>query len=989
MSGVVPAGAIVRGACQRHINDLEKSKTLPGYPFYYDKHKASEAIRFFEEYLFLNGGQFEGLPFLLLPWQAFIIGSIYGWVRKSDDYRRFRVVYIETPKGPLALDTPIATLDGWTTMGEIKIGDHVFDEKGLPTKVIGVSSVFYNRKCFRVTFSDGSQIIADSEHRWPTRSYREDGRVRLKTTDEISKSMEAWKTGCSLLKNHHIQVAPALELPASELIIPPYVLGVFLGDGDTDSSRITVHRDDWEIVQYIQDDGVAIKEQQEYSEKVARVSMIDGNGRKTLGRKVVSAALNIKHFTLSEMARITGCDSDRISKFIKKNELFEMISPRINPGFGNGTIASTWRLSLEKRQKAQDFVDTSPSMLSRLRSLGLIGSKFIPNQYLRASHGQRLLLLQGIMDTDGSVAKGGRCEITLCNKRLIYDVQELLISLGYKCSIYESAAKIKGREVGRRWRLCFQAYDTFPVFRLSRKKKKLVPAPAKGIRSLSRAVVSCDEIKSVPVRCITVESESHLFLAGKSLIILANSGKSPLAAGVGLKGLVADQEPRAEIYAAATYRDQAMVLFRDAVAFYDQSPQLREMLVPSGTGSTRWNLAYLEKGSFFRVISSEKKGQSGPRPHVVLLDEIHEHKDGTVIEMLRAGFKFRRQPLSFMISNSGHDKTSVCWEYHELGEKVACEQLQNDEVFAYICSLDDEDLKDDKYLTDESLWTKVNPSLEYGLPGYDYIRAQVAEAKGMPSKMSTVKRLCFCQWTESENPAISKDVWMACQDKDYSDDILLGRRCWGGLDLSAVNDLTAFSLIFEPSQEDSFWRLKAWFWVPGIGLINKSDKDHVPYIAWRDAGYITAIDRNSIEYDFVIVDLKKLSVEFDIQKIAFDRWNMKVFQKDLARLGIELPELVEFGQGYKSMSPAIKVFEKKLLDTAIKHDGNPCLTWNASNVVAIEDPADNKKYIKPNSGARIDGIISSVMACGIIEETGIKSAYDGLTSEEISSRMAL
>jgi phage terminase large subunit-like protein len=453
------------------------------------------------------------------------------------------------------------------------------------------------------------------------------------------------------------------------------------------------------------------------------------------------------------------------------------------------------------------------------------------------------------------------------------------------------------------------------------------------------------------------------------------SGKSPLCAGIGLKGLVADNESRAEIYAAATFRDQAMVLFRDAVAFYDQSPELQARLTASGAGALRWNLAYLEKGSFFRVISSEKKGQSGPRPHMALLDEIHEHRDGTIIEMLRAGFKFRRQPLSVMITNSGHDKTSICWEYHDLGVKVACEQIENDEFFSYICSLDDEDLEDDKYLTDESLWPKVNPSLEYGLPGYDYIRAQVREAQGMPSKMATVKRLCFCQWTEAENPAIGKDVWFACQDKDYAIDILKGRRCWGGLDLSAVKDLTSFALLFEPGIDDLFWRLKVWFWIPGIGIVKKTDQDRVPYVAWRDAGFIKAIDRKTIEYEFVIPDIVDICAGFKVQKIAYDRWGYKNFEKELVRIGAELPELIEFGQGFQSMSPAIKVFETKLIEGTLRHDGNPCLTWNAANVVAIEDAAKNKKYDKSRSTGRIDGIISAVMACGIIEQV-VASGFD-------------
>lgn len=465
------------------------------------------------------------------------------------------------------------------------------------------------------------------------------------------------------------------------------------------------------------------------------------------------------------------------------------------------------------------------------------------------------------------------------------------------------------------------------------------------------------------------------------------SGKSPIAAGIGIKGLVADNEPRAQIYAAATTKDQAQVLFRDACAFYDQSPALQSRLVASGVGSMRWNLAHLESGSFFRVVSAEKK-QSGPLPHFVLLDEIHEHTDGTVIETLRAGFKSRRQPMSFMITNSGHDKTSVCWEYHDLGAKVALGQLVNDEFFSYICALDEEDLVDDRYMEDESLWIKVNPSIDDGLPGYDYIRGQIREARGLPSKMATVRRLCFCVWTEAENPAISREAWMACQDAEFPIERLRGRRCWGGLDLSATQDLTAFALMFQPTEDDPLWRLKVWFWIPGVGLRRKAEQDHVPYLAWRDAGHLRAIDRKTVEYEFVIADLAEILEGLDCQKVAFDRWKMKDFIKDRERLGITLPELVEFGQGYKSMGPAVKIFETKLIEGTLRHDGNPCLTWCAANVVAVQDAAENKKYDKSRSVGRIDGIVAAVMACGILEEMEERSQFEGMTADEIKSRMA-
>ena len=168
------------------------------------------------------------------------------------------------------------------------------------------------------------------------------------------------------------------------------------------------------------------------------------------------------------------------------------------------------------------------------------------------------------------------------------------------------------------------------------------------------------------------------------------SGKSPLAAGIGLKGLVADNEPRAEIYSAATKKDQAMILFRDAVAMVNQSAELTKRIHPSGTGEKVWNLAYLQAGAFFRPISSDD-GQSGPRPHISLVDEYHEHKTNLVTEMLRAGTKSRRQALLFIITNSGSDKRVPCWSYHEYGAKVAAQEVIDDAFFPYICALDDGD----------------------------------------------------------------------------------------------------------------------------------------------------------------------------------------------------------------------------------------------------------------------------------------------------------
>lgn len=446
------------------------------------------------------------------------------------------------------------------------------------------------------------------------------------------------------------------------------------------------------------------------------------------------------------------------------------------------------------------------------------------------------------------------------------------------------------------------------------------------------------------------------------------SGKSPLAAGIGLYGLTADGEARAEVYAAATKKDQAMILFRDAVAMVDQSPLLYGRLDKSGRGEKVWNLAYGATGSFFRPISADD-GQSGPRPHVALLDEIHEHKSRTVVEMMRAGTKSRRQALIFMITNSGVSKSSVCWDYHEYGSRVSAGLVEDDSFFAFVCGLDE----GDDPIKDESCWPKANPSLQFGLPGdanggvpgYKYLREQVTEARGMPAKESTVRRLNFCQWVESDSPWIGADVWLGCKDEPLPEELLHNRRAWGGLDLSSTQDLTALVLIFEPCNHDPHWRVKSWFWLPGDGLHEKAERDRVPYLAWRDAGHLVALPGRAINKLSVLHQLHQISGLYDIQAIAYDRWRMEDLKSLMDNEGVSLPTLEPFGQGFKDMAPAIDELERRLLNQELRHDGNPVLTWCAANAITSEDPAGNRKIAKDKATGRVDGIVALAMATGL------------------------
>jgi len=377
-------------------------------------------------------------------------------------------------------------------------------------------------------------------------------------------------------------------------------------------------------------------------------------------------------------------------------------------------------------------------------------------------------------------------------------------------------------------------------------------------------------------------------------------------------------------------------------------------------GERVWNLAYPKAGSFFRPISADD-GQSGPRPHISLIDEVHEHKTNTVVEMLRAGTKSRRQALIFMITNSGSSKTSPCWSYHDYAAKVAAGQLTDDAFFGYVCALDD----GEDPIRDEKCWPKVNPSLqEADLPGVKYLREQVNEARGMPSKEALVRRLCFCQWTDAENPWISADVWFGAE-RQYDWREMRGRKAYAGLDLSSTTDLTALVFYVEPVEEGEPWKLVPFAWVPDEELQRKEDLDRVPYLAWRASGHLETTPGRAISKLQVARKLVEMSGFFDLQGCAVDRWRVEDFQALAADNDLTLPELVPFGQGYKDMSPAIEAFETALLNGQAVHPGNPVFTWCAANAVTVSDDAENRKLSKEKATGRIDLMVAAVMAVSL------------------------
>lgn len=458
------------------------------------------------------------------------------------------------------------------------------------------------------------------------------------------------------------------------------------------------------------------------------------------------------------------------------------------------------------------------------------------------------------------------------------------------------------------------------------------------------------------------------------------NGKSPLAGGIGLYLLTSDGEARAEVYAAATKKDQAMILFRDAVAMVDQSPLLRKRLLKTPAGPACSNLGYTATGSWFRAIASEDK-QSGPRPHGFLVDELHEHASAVVVNMASAGQKFRRQPLTFEITNSGFDKTSICFQHrtYSIGAARGRKRTDagfDDEWFAFVCALD---VGDDPFES-EACWVKANPLLGRTIQK-SYLRKQVREATGMPAQESSVRRLNFCEWVDAANPWISGPLWLRVEhDFDALEELSKCERVVGAIDLSGSRDLTALALT--GIRADGGVTGTCEFWTPAETILERTRRDLVSYDAWAKAGKLHTTPGRSVGYDWVaqrIVDIQARLPQF--RELAFDPYRIKYLETELDEIGAEI-QLVEHPQGYMKrasrqgangedlpvlwMPRSIEILDEHVSDNTLRVERNPVLTWNSASAVLESDPKGNKIFTKRKSTGRIDGIVALAMSIGLL-----------------------
>lgn len=430
------------------------------------------------------------------------------------------------------------------------------------------------------------------------------------------------------------------------------------------------------------------------------------------------------------------------------------------------------------------------------------------------------------------------------------------------------------------------------------------------------------------------------------------NAKSTLAAFLLLLHLCGpESKPNSQLYSAAQSRQQASVVFDLAAKMVRMSPDLRDCIVIRDTAK---ELVCQELGTKYRALSAEVATAYGLSPSFIVHDELGQVRGprSDLYEALETATGAQEEPLSIIISTQAPTDADLL--------SILIDDAISGDDPRVVVSLYTAPLDADPFV--ESTIKKANPAFGDFLNSTE-VMAMADAANRMPSSEAEFRNLILNQRVEASSPFVSRSLWSSCNTPPKSiEDI----NVYGGLDLSEVRDLTALVLI---GRVAGVWQVHSTFWMPEDGLADKSRKDKVPYDMWCLQGWLTKAPGKSIDYDYVAEYLRDCFDKYKIQKLAFDRWNFRHLRPCLVRAGFTDREIedhfVEFGQGFQSMSPALRQLESDILNKRIAHGDQPVLKMCAANAVVQTDPASNRKLAKNKSAGRIDGLVALAMAIGV------------------------
>ena len=433
------------------------------------------------------------------------------------------------------------------------------------------------------------------------------------------------------------------------------------------------------------------------------------------------------------------------------------------------------------------------------------------------------------------------------------------------------------------------------------------------------------------------------------LSIARKNGKTALIAGIMLSHLVGpESRQNSQIISGARSREQAGQVFNYAAKMVQLSPDLSSVVrvLPSAK-----SLIGLPLNVEYKALSADGTTAHGRSPILAILDEAGQVKGplDAFTDAITTSQGAHESPLLIVISTQAADDADLFSIWLDDAKKSADPRIVSHVYEAPV----------DCDLQDRKAWKAANPALG-AFRNLDDLAEQAKQAARMPSAENTFRNLCLNQRVSTVSPFISVGVWKSCAGAvlDFG-----SAPVWCGLDLSSRTDLTALVIVGKVA---GVWHVKSHFWTPEQGLADRSKRDRAPYDVWVRQGYLHTTPGATVDYEYVAQDIAAILGCLDVRAIAYDRWRISLLQKELDEQGISLP-LVEFGQGFKDMSPAIDALEAELLNGRIAHGGHPVLTMCASNAVVAKDAAGNRKLDKHKATGRIDGMAALAMAFGVLD----------------------
>lgn len=460
------------------------------------------------------------------------------------------------------------------------------------------------------------------------------------------------------------------------------------------------------------------------------------------------------------------------------------------------------------------------------------------------------------------------------------------------------------------------------------------------------------------------------------------NGKTELAAGVALLALIADGEMGGQVYSIAADKDQAKIVFDKAVGMVTWSTELSKHLE-----CFKPSIYCAELMASFKPLSGTPEGKHGLNMSGLVGDEVHEWRDSRLYTFVHQSSAARRQPIEFLISTAG-TRTGYGWEDWNFCQKVLAGDVEDDETLIIVYGAE----PDDDWTSPET-WAKANPNLGVSVK-LDYLASECARAQESPRLENDFKRYHLNIWTEQAVRWLPIEAWDECghpvaaavdtappKRKPVNDrwksfeELLAGRRCFAGLDLSTAIDLTAFVLMFPPEEEGGRWHMLTRAFVPEERIEERVRRDRVPYDQWVRQGALITTPGNVVDYAWIKNQIYADAERFKLEAIAIDRWNATQIAIQLGEEGLNA---VLFGQGYASMSAPTKELERLVTARLLDHGGHPVARWCAGNVAVETDPAGNIKPSKAKSTERIDVTVAGIMGLGVAmgSETSGPSVYE-------------